>query len=209
MVQSTGETTERREMFEVPDWLAERTREQQAKAPYWGLGFKRGRLDADIHEAMLSNLQANKSSFLAETSIDEIGTVNSDFFPALYHEDKHFNQIISEALKPGHEAWSGLPMTDSACYGFRAYQRGTYLHNHVDRTSTHLISSTICVDHQLQEPWPLYLEDVDGNPHKVNLEPGEYLLYEGAQLLHGRPWPLVGDYYIGMFVHYRPVGLEL
>jgi hypothetical protein len=22
--------------------------------------------------------------------------------------------------------------------------------------------------------------------------------------VHGRPWPLVGDYYVGLFVHYRP-----
>jgi hypothetical protein len=31
------------------------------------------------------------------------------------------------------------------------------------------------------------------------------LLYESASLEHGRPVPLDGRYYVGMFVHYRPV----
>jgi prolyl 4-hydroxylase len=61
----------------------------------------------------------------------------------------------------------------------------------------------------LEERWPLYVEDIFGEAHQVNLEPGEFLFYEGARLIHGRPWPLKGDYYIGMFVHYRPVEQEL
>ena len=56
----------------------------------------------------------------------------------------------------------------------------------------------------LDKPWPLYMEDIDGHAYQVDMEPGEFVFYEGARLVHGRPWPLEGDYYIGMFVHYRP-----
>lgn len=101
-----------------------------------------------------------------------------------------------------------MQLVDSACYGFRAYQRGCYLHNHVDRSDTHVISSTICIDSRLEQPWPLCIEDIYGESHQVNLQPGEFLFYEGARLLHGRPWPLVGDYYVGMFLHYRPAPQE-
>ena len=194
-----------REMFEMPDWLVTQTRQQQASAPYCGLGFKRGRLEPGLLAEMQQKLRDSAGAFRPEVQIDEIGCIDSGVIPSLLYEDKNFNNKVSLALQPAHEAWSGMKLTESACYGFRAYQRGCYLHNHVDRTQTHIISSTICVDHSLEEPWPLYLEDIDGKAYQVNLEPGEYVFYEGARLLHGRPWPLKGDYYVGMFVHYRPL----
>lgn len=196
-------------MLEAPEWLQKQTREQQSTAPYCGLGFKRGRLSSELHSAMLGNLRTNSGRFQPEEQVNEINSVEPGFIPALYHEDAALNSAVCDALKPQHEQWSGMKLQESACYGFRAYQRGSYLHNHVDRGMTHIISSTICVDYQLDEPWPLYVEDIFGEAHQVNLEPGEFLFYEGARLIHGRPWPLKGDYYIGMFVHYRPVEQEL
>lgn len=187
-----------------PEWLQQQTREQQAAAPYCGLGFQHGTLDSEIHATLLDKLRHSAGSFTPEAPIDEIGTCDDGWFPSLHYEDKAFNSAVSELLKPMHETWCGRKLVESACYGFRAYQRGCHLHNHVDRGLTHIISSTICIDSCLEEPWPLYLEDIYGQGHEVNLHPGEYLFYEGARLLHGRPWPLKGDYYVGMFVHYRP-----
>lgn len=193
-----------KDMFEMPAWLAEQTREQQAEAPYCGLGFKKGRLEPDLHARMLKNIEQNASLFRTERGVREIESVEPGVIPVLFHEDREFNEFVMKALKPAHTNWSGMELDESACYGFRVYQRGSYLHNHVDRTRTHIVSSTICVDHRLDEPWPLYIEDIDGNPYQVNMEPGEFIFYEGARLVHGRPWPLKGDYYINMFVHYRP-----
>lgn len=193
-----------REMFAQPDWLVQQTREQQAVAPYLGLGFKKGRLEQDLHARMLENVSRNAGLFRPERAIREIQTTEPGIIPVLLHEDHEFNQAVCHALKPAHETWAGMQLKESNCYGFRVYQRGCYLHNHVDRTQTHIISSTICVDYRLDKPWPLYIEDIEGNPHQVNMEPGEYVLYEGAKLVHGRPWALPGDYYIGMFVHYWP-----
>jgi len=193
-----------RDMFQPPDWLVEQTRAQQADAPYCGLGFRKGRLEPELHARMLENIQNNAHRYRSEHSIGEIQSVETGVIPCLYYEDREFNDSVLEALKPAHENWSGMTLAESACYGFRVYQRGTYLHNHVDHTRTHIVSSTICVDYRLDEPWPLYIEDINGTAYQVDLEPGEFVFYEGARLIHGRPWPLKGQYYIGMFVHYRP-----
>jgi prolyl 4-hydroxylase len=98
-----------------------------------------------------------------------------------------------------------MTLRGTACYGIRVYLKGSYLYNHVDRIDTHVISSTICVDHDLASPWPLYIEDLDGNPHEVDMAPGDLVFYESARLKHGRPHPLDGGFYAGMFVHYAPV----
>ncbi len=193
-----------REMFPTPDWLVKQTAEQQAAAPYCGLGFQKGRLEPDLHALMLENIRQNAERFRTEPIKDVIETTEPNVIPVLFHEDQEFNQMVLQALKPAHTQWSGMHLEESACYGFRVYQRGAYLHNHVDRTLTHIVSSTICVDHRLDKPWPLCIEDIDGNAYQVDMEPGEFVFYEGARLKHGRPWPLEGDYYIGMFVHYRP-----
>ncbi len=191
-------------IFETPPELERDTLEMQSKAPYCGLGFKKGRLDPALYQRILDNFRANLGRFRPEQDIVWMGSTDPSQIPALFFEDRVFNAEVSGALQPLHEEWSGMRLTESACYGIRVYQRGTYLLNHVDRTDTHIISSTICVDHRLTKPWPLYIEDVDGNPHQVDMEPGEFLFYEGARLRHGRPYPLEGDYHAGMFVHYRP-----
>jgi prolyl 4-hydroxylase len=208
MLMSKAANKVKLEMFETPDDIVQQTREMQAAAPYCGLGFKKDRLDPGLHASMIEKLGDLAPRFQAEHPIREVQTIDPNIIPALYFEDHEFNASVSRALRAGHEAWSGMSLMESACYGFRVYQRGCYLYNHVDRTDTHIISSTICVDHRLDSPWPLYLEDIDGNPFRVDMEPGEFVHYEGARLIHGRPWPLDGDYYVGMFVHYRPASFE-
>ncbi len=192
-------------MIQVPPDIAEQTARRQAEAPYCGLGFTKARLDEGLHTRMMEKLRESTELFRAENKINEVRTLDRAYIPALYYEDHEFNREIGKALKPTHEKWSDLALESSACYGFRVYQRGCYLHNHVDSTDTHIISSTICIDHALDSPWPLYIEDINGKAYQVDMEPGELVYYEGARLVHGRPWPLNGDYYVGMFVHYRPV----
>jgi len=52
------------------------------------------------------------------------------------------------------------------------------------------------------------MEDVDGNASQVVIEPGEFVFYEGMRLAHGRPYPLDGEFYAGIFVHYQPAEAE-
>lgn len=190
--------------LETPQALREKCAQMQAGAPYFGLGYRKTRLDPDIYARLLAHFRNNIGRFRAECVIEEIGNAAKATIPALIFEDERFNTQLAEELRPYHEAWAGMPLTLSYCYGIRCYQRGTLLYNHVDR-QPHFISSTICVDHALNSPWPLHIEDVGGQAQQVNLEPGELVFYEGTRLAHGRPYPLDGDFYAGIFVHYSPI----
>ena len=191
--------------LEAPSHLRDKCERMQAEAPCLGLGFRKARLAPEVHARLLAHFRDNVARFRAESRIEEIGTIGAGIIPTLLFEDRQFNARFAADLQPLHEAWAGVPLELSYCYGIRCYQRGTYLHNHVDR-QPHIVSATICVDHELDSPWPLHIENVDGEVSQVDLEPGEFVLYEGTRLAHGRPYPLDGDFYAGIFVHYRPAG---
>jgi prolyl 4-hydroxylase len=191
--------------LEPPALLRERRREMQAEAAYWGLGFRKANLDPNVHRRLLAHFHANAALFRPEPKIDEIGNADSGTIPVLVFEDKTFNAQLGESLRAAHEAWAGMPLELSYCYGIRVYQRGTFLHAHVDRP-THVISSTICIDSASDDAWPLHVESIEGEVSQIDLAPGELVFYEGARLAHGRPYPFPGDYYAAIFVHYRPIG---
>ena len=56
----------------------------------------------------------------------------------------------------------------------------------------------------MEQDWPITILDEQGHQHNITLKPGEMLLYESARVPHGRPFPLVGDYYENLFVHFYP-----
>ena len=67
---------------------------------------------------------------------------------------------------------------------------------------TRIVSAILNIDQQVDEPWPLQIEDHAGEEHEVYLQPGEMALYESAILRHGRVKPLKGDYFSNLFVHF-------
>ena len=131
--------------LEAPTYLRQRCREMQAEAPFLGLGFKKDRLPTEIHQRLLDHFRRNIEGFRPEEPVDEIRTAQARVIPTLLLQDGAFNACLAEDLRPLHEAWAGMPLSLSACYGIRCYQRGTFLYNHVDR-QPHFVSSTICVD---------------------------------------------------------------
>ena len=191
--------------YEAPEYLRKKCRDMQAVAPSLGLGFKKARLPAALQQRLIGHFRANVEHFRPEGGVDEIRTAAPQTIPALLFTDKAFNARLAEDLRPLHEEWAGMPLVLSHCYGIRCYQRGTFLYNHVDRLP-HYVSSTICVDQALDSPWPLSIEDEAGRVSQISTEPGEYILYEGVRLAHGRPYPLDGEFYAGIFVHYHPAG---
>ena len=104
-----------------------------------------------------------------------------------------------------HEEWAGVPLIGEIAYGLRAYRNNSVLFMHVDKTSTHVISCILHVDHsEDSEPWPLFIEDFQGNTNEVVLESGDLLFYESSKCIHGRPRPFQGSWYSSIFVHYYP-----
>lgn len=76
---------------------------------------------------------------------------------------------------------------------------------HVDRSRTHIISSILHIDHsEDSEPWPIVIEDFQGNTNEVYLQSGDMLFYESSKCLHGRPHTFKGSWYSSIFIHYYP-----
>ena len=45
--------------------------------------------------------------------------------------------------------------------------------------------------------------DHAGEKKKIFLNPGEMLLYESAKVPHGRQYPLQGEYFDNIFIHFE------
>jgi prolyl 4-hydroxylase len=56
------------------------------------------------------------------------------------------------------------------------------------------------------EDWVLELIGHDGYAINVTMQPGEMIMYESHSILHGRPYPLNGQYYANCFFHFEPIG---
>jgi hypothetical protein len=81
----------------------------------------------------------------------------------------------------------------------RIYVKGAELGKHTDRQSCE-ISATLPIEYESPGIWPLCIE-VDGNPRKVELEPGDALIYKGIQIPHWRD-AFDGERQVQIFLHY-------
>ena len=112
---------------------------------------------------------------------------------------------IHTTLKEPLEKWSNTSLDATFVYGIRVYQKGAVLVPHRDREETHIISAIINIDQEINEDWPLIIEDHFYRKHELTLKPGEVLYYESATAyLHGRPIPLNGKSFANIFCHFMP-----
>ena len=112
---------------------------------------------------------------------------------------------IHISLRPILEDWSKTQLVPTFVYGIRTYIRGAILVGHRDRIDTHIISAIINIDQEVEEGWPLMVEDHYYRDHNVLLHTGEVVFYESARLFHGRPIPLKGNKFANIFCHFKPV----
>ena len=115
-------------------------------------------------------------------------------------------EIVSK-IQPIVETWSGqkLSTRNVALFGIRRYLRGSWMSLHVDKLPDRILSAILQIDQKVDEDWPLTIIDNQGNKQKLFLKPGEMLLYESAKVAHGRPFPLKGDFYENVFIHFQPL----
>lgn len=81
----------------------------------------------------------------------------------------------------------------------RIYVRGAVLAKHVDRFSCE-ISATLPIEYEGPGIWPFCI-DIDGNVKKIELEPGDALIYKGIQIPHWRD-RFEGKRQVQVFLHY-------
>ncbi|GAC20168.1 prolyl hydroxylase family protein [Paraglaciecola arctica] len=121
---------------------------------------------------------------------------------------EHLRETLHDTLKPMMEAWCGKTLEPTFVYGIRVYKNQAMLKLHRDRYQTHIISAIINVAQDVNQDWPLLIDDNYYRQHQVNLQPGEMLFYESARLKHGRPLPLDGRCYANIFCHFKPLDYQ-
>ena len=107
---------------------------------------------------------------------------------------------ILEDLKPTIEKKINLELIENYTFT-RIYKTGNELVRHIDRPACE-ISGTLNLG---GDDWPIFLDptggvDKDGIP--INLNPGDILLYRGADLEHWRE-PFEGKFCVQSFFHYH------
>ena len=129
------------------------------------------------------------------------GTWNDPQVPETY---SHYSDILMETLLvellPTMEKETSLKLSPNYSYA-RIYKKGDILKRHKDRFSCE-ISTTLNLG---GDDWPIYLEPSgkEGSKGiKVNLTPGDMLIYKGNILEHWRE-PFKGTNCAQVFLHYN------
>jgi len=120
------------------------------------------------------------------------------------HTYSNYSDIAMETLKlkcqPIMEKTTGLKLTPAYTFA-RIYKNGDVLTRHKDRFSCE-ISTTMNL---AGDPWPIYLEPSGKEGLKgikVDLKPGDMLVYSGCELEHWRN-KFKGKEHIQVFLHYN------
>jgi len=146
------------------------------------------------------------------------GTWKDEQVPNTY---SHYADIAMETLllklQPIMEKNTKLKLNPNYSYT-RVYKKGDVLHRHKDRFSCE-ISTTLNLG---GDPWPIFLSPNEnvGMPDgkkittesnskgiKVNLNPGDMLIYKGNELEHWRD-PFIGENCAQVFLHYNNIATE-
>ena len=114
-----------------------------------------------------------------------LGTWTDEQIPNTY---SHYGDVVMETLLQGlrskMEKETGYKLQETYAYA-RIYKTGDVLHRHKDRYSCE-VSTTLNLG---GDPWPIYLEPSGKKGMagiKVDLEPGDMLIYSGCDLEHWR-----------------------
>jgi hypothetical protein len=164
-----------------------------------GRGFEVRPIPEGVHR-LLSGLLALRGPRARPEGADRGYHDGTD--PEIVPVDDVADEVLAR-LRPLHEEWCGTRLVPTNAYGLRRYRAGSRLTMHVDRLSTHVVSSVLQIAQDVDVPWPIQL-DVDGRRDEIVLEAGQMLLYEGATTPHGRVTPLEGREFVNLFLHYRP-----
>ena len=169
-------------------------------------GFKKDRLDDELFKKIKYFYDTESSKFKEEFVAGNFIQSDETNVPSeLLDLTDDLRNEIHASLQGPLEEWSQCNLEPTFVYGIRDYKQGAVLIPHRDRENTHIISAIINVAKDLDQDWPLVIEDHFYRKHEVFLEPGEIIYYESARLLHGRPYPMQGRSFANIFCHFTPI----
>jgi hypothetical protein len=165
----------------------------------WGLAKAPDELMEALRKGIRDGVAQGKQR--EEGSIE---VIDGELTPWFIDRPDLTKRVLTE-LQSFPETWVGMELQPFRAYGFRLYRNQSQLHMHVDKSNTHVVSFILHIDSSDDaEPWPILLEDFDGNTHEVVLSSGDMVFYESSKVFHGRPQKFVGSWYSSIFVHYYP-----
>jgi len=122
----------------------------------------------------------------------------------------HYADLVMETLlekvKPVMEKHTGLKLSPTYSYA-RIYKKGDTLARHKDRYSCE-ISTTLNLG---GDPWPIYVDPTSKTGQagiKIDLDPGDMLIYSGCDLEHWRE-EFNGKDCGQVFLHYNKTGSKI
>jgi|TARA_R100000322_G_scaffold152463_1_gene110437 hypothetical protein len=109
-------------------------------------------------------------------------------------------ETLLQEIKPVMEKHTGLKLSETYSYA-RIYKKGDVLARHKDRFSCE-VSTTLNLG---GDPWPIYVDPTGKTGQagvKVDLKPGDMLIYSGCDLEHWRE-EFIGKDCGQAFLHYN------
>ena len=173
-------------------------------APITRTGWKKTKMPAKLFQRLAGFYRENDKKHEPEIVSGDIIHGGEAHSSELITLSDTLKIAVLKELKPVLEKWSGISLQASAVYGIRRYLPGAILDMHRDWMETHVVSAVINIEQDVDQDWLLQIEDHHYRTHKIRLQPGQILMYEGARLLHGRPEPLKGRSFANLFAHYKP-----
>jgi hypothetical protein len=137
------------------------------------------------------NFLAEKDTIMQGAQVPDAHSKYAD--PAMETMLLHLHKIMQDS--------TGLKLHPTYSY-YRVYRPGDKLEAHTDRPSCE-ISATLCFNYSYESNtyrWPIFME---GN--RVDLEPGDMVIYKGCDLTHWRNQFNIADeqaWHVQGFFHY-------
>ena len=120
------------------------------------------------------------------------------------------SRAVTFKLRKIMQEWSNVKLEKNGILsGIRRYTRGAKFSLHVDKIPTHFFGAILQIDQKVDEDWPLLVVDHQGNRVKIILKSGQMIIYEAGTIPHGRQFPLKGEYFDNLFMHFGPEDLNI
>jgi len=155
------------------------------------LEMKKFNLDILLAEGYISKFNIDHGYYIDPQAPNTFSIYGDAAMETLFH-----------FVKPVMEKHTKSKLSETYAYA-RLYKKGDILKRHIDRFSCE-VSTTLNLG---GDPWPIFLEP-SGKKNKkgikVNLKPGDMLVYKGCDLEHWRE-PFQGKVCAQVFLHFNNI----
>ena len=164
------------------------------------VGFFKQRIPEDLY----NNIADLYRMYRHHVSLDNEPTSEareSCTFSKLLHINKtpYLKQNLADGLNCYLSEIMKFNFENPQFYGFRIYLNKSKIRMHRDRLDLN-IGAILQID-QWGQPWPLDIEDHNGNKHEIVLSAGEMVVYESSRISHGRLKEFNGVHYTNLLFH--------